>query len=444
MDGSVLDRRRPLDASGCRLGVAPAEASEVSTGAMVNFATGFSRAQSIPRVVEELAARVEGVLGGPAQIGGGFLFATAASGTAGAEVGRLLGERWPESSLLGSSFEGIVADGRAWSEVPALGLMAWGTGPAEPIPIFMAPGEFEVEHLAREVLESSGRSSLGPGDLLLLFPDSLAANGLEIDVNQFARALGQPSIAGAAASGLAGGGCGSWIGSEVQTSSTVGILILEGTTSAGPRKGGARVRSAGATRFASPWLEISACRDRWIDGLEGEPPLDWVRRQLGLDPGSSVEPHLDRLLIRLREAPVGAALPSQDITPVEEANGDPSEFIERYVIGIDDRRGSISVPGHYHRGQYLALALPDPDRARTALREAVHALAPSSIVMQFGCRARDESLHGDPDLEPALVAHDARGRSILGILAPFQIGPDPAGAGRMLVYSAVLAAFGDP
>jgi small ligand-binding sensory domain FIST len=424
-------------------GVARAGATEVSTDAMVQFATGFSASLSMDKAADELACQVEAALGGPSALGGGFLFSTAATGRTGTEIGRVLGERWPEATLLGTTFEGVLAEGRAWRDVPAVGLMAWAAGPEEPIPFFYAPGELDVAHLAAELLEASATEQVGADDLLLLFPDSLASNGIENQVEELARALGHPSIAGSAASGLVGLGCQSWFEGEEQEASTAGLLIPGGAHRRAAPPPGFRVRCAGATRFASPWLEVSACRERWVDGLDGEPPLDWVRRQLGLGPGSPIEPHLGRLLVRMRHPAVDGARPSTDLAPEEASGGDPSDFVERYVIGVDDRRGAISLQGEFERGGHLALALPDPDLAREALRSALLALTLGSVVMHFGSRARDESLYGDADLEPAVVAHGAGGRATLGTLAPFQLGPDSLGPGRMLVHSTVLASLGE-
>jgi small ligand-binding sensory domain FIST len=352
----------------------------------------------------------------------------------------LLAERWPEAVLMGSSFEGVLANGQVWRDQPAVSLLAWQDGPAEPIPLFFDPADIVIEHLVHDVCEAAGRSVFTAQDLLFLFPDALESSGLEAMLADFVPRLGEPSVAGAAASGVGGGASLAWFGAERKPAATLGLLVPGGAAAIG-----SRVQRAGASRFASPWLEISACRERWVDGLEGEPPLDWVRRQLGLAPAAPLEPYLDRLLVRLRDDPaVGSGTLRTDASEVSEAlEENRGDFVEHYVIGLDDHRGAFSVPGGLRRGGQLALALPDPNHAREELRRAVSALAPSPLLMQFGCRARDEILHGDPDLESALVTHAARDRSVLGTLAPFQLGPDSRGLARRLVHSTVLAALGD-
>jgi small ligand-binding sensory domain FIST len=121
---------------------------------------------------------------------------------------------------------------------------------------------------------------------------------------------------------------------------------------------------------------------------------------------------------------------------------DPEVYEERFVIGIDERRGAIALPTAVRSGEQIAFALPDPGLARDALRAGIEAIEPTDCLLHFGCRARDASLHGDPDLEPALVAHLARGRGTLGTVGPLQLGPDRVGTVRLLVHATVLAALG--
>ena len=65
-----------------------------------------------PVAAEELARQVEAQLRHDAEIGGALVLATAAAGPQGFEVGSCLAERWPRASLLGTSFEGVLAEGR--------------------------------------------------------------------------------------------------------------------------------------------------------------------------------------------------------------------------------------------------------------------------------------------------------------------------------------------
>ncbi len=195
--------------------------------------------------------------------------------------------------------------------------------------------------------------------------------------------------------------------------------------------GTARVRCVGATRIASPWLEITACRSHWIDGLEGEPPIDWIRRQLGLADGAPIEPYLDRLLVRLR--PPGRGRGSR-----VRARGIRGALPDgrRFAPGLDQRAGLVR-PERPRRTRAAGSGL-----GAGGLRAAVDALPATPLLFQFGCPARGESLHGDRDLESAIVAHQSIGRRTLGRDRAVPTGTDSTGAGRLLVYSTVLAAVG--
>lgn len=387
-------------------------------------ATGAARA---------LAEAVEAALGESTAVAGAFVLATAAAGGAGEAVGRLLAARWPGAELLGTTFEGLVLDGRVWQDEPAVALLAWTEGPGMPVPIVCAGGERDPDVLAKEIFSACDRVAPSAGDLVLLFPDANGTPALGPLLDRFSPAFGGAWLAGAAATGVDGRASHGWaIPSDPGESELLlGLLI----PSAGPTP---RVQCAGATRLASPWLEISACRSHWIDALEGEPPVVWIRRQLGLAESDRIEPHLDRLLVRL----AGPDSRPGSRAAADAADREPEAFDEVYLSGVDPRRGSVSVMGSFARGDRLAFALPDAAQAREQLRSAVDALPSTRLILQIGCPSRGESLHGDRDIESAVVADQAAGRRVLGVIAPFQLGSDPAGMGRLRVHSTVLAALG--
>lgn len=403
---------------------------------MFALATVFSDALRPQAAAESLADGVEAQLRGGAPVAGALVLSTAASGIAGREVGARLASRWPEARIAGTAFEGLLAAGHMVRDRPATLVIAWSEGHDAPEPFLLEREVFagargpDPEETALLLEEIRAPADFGRDDLVLLFPDALEGPGLEAGLAALGARLGGPAFVGAAATGGARGAL-AWLDEEQEVGGTLGLIVPGG---AGPD--GARLAAAGATRFASPWLEIGQCRSRWVDVLDGEPALDWVRRQLGLGEADPVEPYLDRLMVRLRP---GLGDARADADPTDETDRD---YVERYVVGLDDRRGAISIPGGFRRGEQLAFALPDADHARSALRAAVAGLAPSSHVVQFACRARDAALHGDADLEGALVQHAAVGRAAIGTIAPFQIGPDARGVSRQLVHTTVLAALG--
>lgn len=385
---------------------------------------------------ETLARAAEARWGGPAGIAGGLVLATAAAGPSSGDLGQRLAARWPDAALVGTSFEGLLAEGRVIRDEPAVALLAWGHGAGEPVPLILEAGALDgaaedgADQLAHVVHDAVGPASPGPDDLLLLFPDAHLGRRLEAILDGATQRLGGATILGAGASGARGGPCHAWGDGLDEPGAAIGLWCPGGGSTA-------RWRRASASRFASPWLEIGACRERWVDELDGERALDWVRRQLGLGPVAPIEPHLDRLLVRLRDRHAGPE-PEPCSETLDEATDD---YVERFVVGLDEQRGAFAVAGTCRRGGRLALALPDAARAREALRGAVAELPATPLLLQLACRARDHSLHGDVDLEGALVAAAAPGPT-LGTVAPFQLAPSPTGDCRLLVHSTVLAALG--
>jgi hypothetical protein len=397
---------------------------------MTKFVLSFSQARNPKAMAEELMAEVVAELPGSMGPDGALVLATAAAGSDVLEVGERLAGSWPDAWVLGTSFEGVMAGGRLYRDEPAVVAIAWSAGSSGvPVPLILDAAEVAPDRMATAIRELIGRREFEPGDLIVLFPDAHHSPGLEAALAELGRLLAPACIAGSGASGLDGHPAQTFSDGEMLPGgSMIGVFIP-----ANAAEDSKCVERAGATRAASPWLEITKCRPRWIDELDGEPAADWVRRQLGLDAQAPIEPHLDRLLARVRRR----------VTP-RDSEGD-CDYDERYVIGLDARRGSFSWPGTFSRGDELALALPDGAWARECLKHAVDGLPPSALLFQFACRARDETLHGDSGLEAAWLAHCARDRPVVGTIAPFQISMSPGNeCCRLLVHSTVLAALGQP
>lgn len=398
---------------------------------MTRLAVALEAALDPGIAARSLAAAIEAALGEADAISGAFVFATAAAGASGEAVGRDLASRWPAATLLGTSFEGLVLDGRVWQGEPAVAVLAWTAGPGAPVPIVCEVGGRDPDGLAKEIASAGEQVVPGPDDLVLLFPDALGPPVLRPLLDRFSPTFGGPALAGAAASGIDGEAASTWAdpGQPGEPDLLVGLLIPGAP---------ARIRCAGATRLASPWLEVSARRPHWIDALEGEPPSLWIRRQLGLDDDAPLEPHLDRLLLRLTGPPPATGRHAERHAPEAE----PEAFDELFITGLDPRRGAVGIMGSVVRGDRVALALPDAAFAREHLRVAVADLPDSPLVFQIACPSRGESLHGDPDVEAAVVADQAAGRRVLGVVAPFQLGSDLSGTARLRVHSTVLVALG--
>ncbi|MEZ4334700.1 MAG: FIST N-terminal domain-containing protein [Myxococcota bacterium] len=406
---------------------------------MTRLGIALEAALEADALARSLALSIESTLGDSEAIAGALVLATAAAGALGEEVGQRLASRWPAAELVGTSFEGVVLDGRVWEGEPVVAVLAWSEGEGAPCVIACEGGAGPAE-LARAIESGMARAGDGRRGVLVLLPDALGTPGLAGLLAALVSAADEDFwLVGAAATGLDGEAARAWVspGDPGLRPAPGELLVGVWIPTVGPPTSAPRVRSVGATRAASPWLEITACRPHWIDALEGEPPTDWIRRQLGLGEADPIEPHLERLLVRIARGCDRRTDPPDD----------PDAFEEHYVTGLDARRGAIGVPGPFVRFDRMAFALPDAIDARAALRAAVDALPRTPLLLQLGCPGRGASLHGDRDLESAIVAHQATGRRAFGVIAPFQLAsepcPDQTGRRhRLRVHATVLAAVG--
>ncbi|MEM9174483.1 MAG: hypothetical protein AAGC67_04555, partial [Myxococcota bacterium] len=105
----------------------------VSTRAMDAFATALTEALDPDAATGALAAAIEAGLG--ADVAGALLLETAAGAEMGRAVGEQLASRWPAALLAGSSFEGVLAEGRVVRDRPAVVAIAWSEAEAEAEPV---------------------------------------------------------------------------------------------------------------------------------------------------------------------------------------------------------------------------------------------------------------------------------------------------------------------
>lgn len=409
-----------------------------------SFAASCTKLPDARTAADALAEPLEAELGGPESIAGGCLWSTAATGGQAIQIGQRLGDRWPMADLIGTSFEGLIAEGQVWRDHPGLILLAWRESEISPLPFMIEPDEPDLERIADEVLDAfpAGTRGAGGDGLLLFFPDAEMTPSLESRLPALTDRLASASVAGAAAAGPAGEPAAAWVSDESLPGSCPGLFFPNPAvareaaarsgagTASSPRasKARGRVGVAEGSRLASPWLRVTKSRPRWIDEIDGRPALNVLRETLGLSSRRGLEGLLDRLLVRFR----GRA---------EAASGSAGE--ERYIVGLDPQRSAFSLPIEVEQGGDLAFAWPDAALARESLRETLEALSPSALQLQFACRARDRALHGDDDLEPAwIAAHAATIASksrVVGTVGPFQL----AQGGIRRVHSTVLVSLSE-
>jgi len=369
--------------------------------------------------------------------------------------------------IAGASVDGLWAPEQAWAR-GRLGAAHREGGPApgheEPadaaVGVVILAGASVEPFLLRDLEGCEGRGGAelarwlagrgGPpraGDLVLLLPDADA-----LALGPLAAGLAEPlapaAVAGVGAAEGPGGTPLGWCGREVASGALAGLVVRGGPP--------ARLAVAGAFRPVTEPLKVTRARGHWILGLDGRPALD-VFREVAREP----------LAWDLRRAAehVLVALPRSS------GRLDRGELVVRRVAGFDPRRRAFAVPfrvgaavetgsgasarrgsgGRDPRGaDELALAVRDPDWARTELKAHLAELAsgagpasgaPPALALWLSCSVRSESLLGPPGLEAGYV-EAALGRApLLGVLGPAQIGP-VAGRPEALVHSGVGVALG--
>lgn len=406
---------------------------------MSRILTGFTCAPRAAKAAEDLLTAIEGALSPADDLVGGLVLATAAAGDQGFEVGERLAARWPGATFAGTSFEGLLAEGRVWVGQPAITLLAWTSGADAPQPILVEPeaisGDLEaIDHLEIALRGLGSGRERGFADAMLLFPDVLTGAALEPSLAGLVERLEGLRLVGSAAAGLGGEPALAWIDGEREPGAALGLALPRRSGRAG---GALDLEQAIGSRFASPWLEVSRVRGVWIEEIEAEPALTWLRRQLGLEAGEPLEPWLDRFLIRLRVEDLREE--AVEMLAHDESRVD---YVERYPVGFDGRRGAIALSEPLRKGDRVAFALPDAELARTSLRAAVARLPDAPLLLQLACRARDARLHGDQDLESALVVAESGSPVVLGTVAPYQLAPQQGAAPRLQVHRTVLLAMG--
>ncbi len=406
---------------------------------MSRIHTGFTCAPRAAIAADALIAAIEGSLPPAADLAGGLVLATAASGDQGFEVGERLAARWPGATFAGTSFEGLLAEGRVWLGQPAIALLAWTSGADAPQTLLVEPEAISGDPEALDHLEIALRAlgvghEPGPADAMLLFPDALTGAALELTLAGLVERLDGLRVVGSAASGLGGEPALAWMDGERESGAALGLFLPRRSGAAG---GALDLEQAIGSRFASPWLEVSRARGVWIEEIEAEPALTWLRRQLGFDASEPLETWLDRFLIRVRVAERGEE--AVEMLAHDETRVD---YVERYPVGFDAERGSIALSEPLRKGDLLAFALPDAGLARASIRAAVARLPDTPLLLQLACRARDASLHGDQDLESALVVAESGNPVVLGTVAPYQLAPQQGAAPRLQVHRTILLAIG--
>ncbi len=383
--------------------------------------TTFAIAQASGSELSELAGRLTGQLGQAdlAQGGLGIIYLTESAAGAFEAIAASLNQHLPGIQWVGAVADGIIANESEYSRqdgavamVLPISRLRWQifsgtkplTGPAHTALVHADPAAPDVALLIEEL---AGRTETG-----YLFGGLTAANaahGTQIANNRL--------LSG----GLSGVGFSEDI--EVLTRVTQGCAPLAGEH------------------------QITECRSQFILGLDGQPALDVLLGDLGVEP-SSIDRRNGEEILRALPADklrngllVGMADSSQDR---RLGFGD---YQVSNLIGIDPENRLLAVAAQPSEGDQLLFCTRDRTAARqdliracTELREQVESRSLRILGVHYvSCVARGSALFGADGVEAEILRHNFGEVPVIGFFANGEIARE-----RLYGFTGVMTLFVEP
>lgn len=352
---------------------------------------------------EATAAAVEGLGGGPADLG--VVFVSAAHAAAIRPALESLVDVVPARTLIGATAEGILADG-----------VEHETGPAVVVWLAALPGA-TIKPVSLEYTQTpdGGMFAGWPANLDGEWPPHasllLLADPFSFPVDAFLKRMdeehpGVPVVGGMASGGSRPGTNTLVVDSRTYDSGAVGVVI----------GGGVRVRpvvSQGCRPIGRP-LVITRAESNMIFELGGRPALERLRELYG------ELTEADRDLVRA-SLHVGRAA-----TEYRESFG-RGDFLVRNVVGADPQSGVIAVGDTVRTGQTVQFHVRDAASAHDDLRELLVAERTRGAVpvgaLVFTCNGRGTRLFPQPHHDAACVRECLGQLPAAGFFAQGEIGP---------------------
>lgn len=395
-------------------------------------------------VVAQLQAREDAALG---QATLGWCYLSDHHAAAAEPLLAALRERFPGTAWVGAVGVGVCASGVEYFDEPGLAIMLAAL-PREQFRVFSgqrplhAPGwrphtalvhaDPATPELAELIVELSGRTASG-----YLFGGLASARNRTLGI---AADAATPADGGVFEGGLSGVAFGDGIGLVSR--------VTQGCQPVGPAR------------------RITESERNVVYALDGEPALDCLLRDLGVDGGEPREalPRLRSTLVGLSE-PEDAAefgLPAQNpefATPARRGSFG-TETRVRHLVGLDPQRRGVAIGDLAPVGQQLAFCRRDVEAARRDLvrvaAEIRSALEPDELplggaagataggrqiagALYFSCTGRGGPHFGAPSAELQLLQHALGEVPLVGFFAAGEIGHR-----QLYGYTGVLTVFTRP
>jgi len=314
----------------------------------------------------------------------------------------LLARRFPGTTLLGCSANGVVGGGREVEGERALALVAAHLPSVRVTPLVVRSGDFvDLEAVCPRIATLQAEAS--PSFVVLPDPFSCPAETLIGELDRLFP--GSVKIGGLASAARQPGGNLLWAGDEAVHGGAVGV-VLEGGLAVDT------LVAQGCRPIGMP-LFVTMGQGHLIQQLDGRRPLDLLRELY-----DAASPR-DRELFR------GSLFLGVVMRDGESAYG-PGDFLVRNLIQLDAESGALAVAAEIREGSVVQFHLRDAqtsaDDLAAHLRDSEHAARPAGALL-FSCLGRGRHLYGAPDHDSQVFAARWAGVPLGGFFCNGEIGP---------------------
>jgi small ligand-binding sensory domain FIST len=338
-------------------------------------------------------------------------------------------ERAKASYLVGCSAHGVITTDGEWEGEPAVAVMVMASDTIAATPFFLHPLQDHPDRIGQTIGKLSARDNEDPtrSSLTVVLPDTYTFQPKPFYDGIHA---GDPRA-------IVIGGGASEDGSLMQTlqiyqdqirSDAVTGFVLRGPFAS----------TIGITQACHPIgkpMMVTRSRDNTIYELAGRPALECYSTLFSKVPPEDVRTVTGMIFVGFPSDPA-------------ETRFTRGSYLVRNVIGVDPKKGSITLPEVVEEGQVISFVLREPNEAVRDMESMLSDLAkihhdrPPRLALYFACCGRGRSLYGKTGVDLSLIKKHLNGTPIIGFFTYAEIGPIHS-VTQYHNYSGVLGLLGE-
>lgn len=376
----------------------------------MKWASAISDASDWVEALERCAEAVGGELGREAPASLAVVFASAGYTQPLDPLPQLLRARFPGALLLGCSAAGVIGDGQEIEDRPALSLIAGHLPGVRATGFHVAPDDLPTPDDPPDAWKRLVGVAAEDQPHFLLLMDPFSAPGRELLAGLDFAFPAAGKVGGLASGGRRPGSHALFLGDRTYREGAVGVA-LSGDIAVDT------LVAQGCRAIGEPKV-ITKCRQHLLLELDGEPPLAYLRELYPrLDPRDQELVHTN-LFLGIAVDPLLAA-----------SDVDPSDFLIRNLIGVDQERGILAIGEYLREGQLVQFHVRDAETSAEDLQRQLSRYAGSSGggspagALLFQCNGRGFHLYGKPNHDAALFQSRIGSVPLGGFFCNGEIGP---------------------